>query len=95
MGIRFWNIFQGAIVGIAVNLLFWPDRSIDRVDKTFHQTIISLSALYDQMVSDCRQGKLEENSSVREQLIIEVQQQLKATEQLMGNVKIDQAFCQF
>ena len=87
VGIRFWNIFQGAIVGIAVNLLFWPDRSIDQVDKTFHQTIISLSTLYDQMVSDCRQGKLEENSSVREQLIIEVQQQLKATEQLMGNVK--------
>ena len=87
VGIRFWNIFQGAIVGIAVNLLFWPDRSIDRVDKTFHQTIINLSALYDQVVSDCRQGKLAENIATPEKLIIEVQQHLKSIEQLMGNVK--------
>ncbi|MEM1367520.1 MAG: FUSC family protein [Cyanobacteria bacterium P01_H01_bin.15] len=87
IGLRFWNIFQGGLVGMAVNLLLWPDRDVDKLGPSVTNAIADLRRLFDEIVVNYREGKLAENVDLRRQLITDVQNQLSGIDKLMGNVK--------
>ena len=87
IGLRFWNIFTGALVGITINLLLWPDRDLDKVGPAYAQTFATLRRLYDQIITDYKQGTLADNQALRRQFIASLRGQLAAIDKLMDNVK--------
>jgi uncharacterized membrane protein YccC len=87
IGLRFWNIFVGSLVGIAVNIALWPDTDTDKLAPALAQGIASIRALYDQTINDYRQGQLAANVQARQQLRTSIEGQLNAITSLLGNAK--------
>ena len=87
IGLRFWNIFLGAAVGMAVNIAFWPNRDLDKIDPAFTKAIASIGKLYDMVIDNYRQGSLAANAQSRKQLRVDIERQLGAIESLLGNAK--------
>ena len=87
IGLRFWNIFLGSAVGMAVNIALWPNRDIDKLDPAFAKAIASIGQLYDMVIENYRQGSLAANAQSRQQLRVDIQRQLGAIESLLGNAK--------
>ncbi len=87
IGLRFWNIFLGAAVGMAVNIAFWPNRDLDKIDPALAKAIASIGKLYDMIINDYRQGSLAANAQSRKQLRVDIEGQLGAIESLLGNAK--------
>ncbi|NQZ63750.1 aromatic acid exporter family protein, partial [Crocosphaera sp.] len=85
IGLRFWNIFLGAIVGIIVNIAFWPNRDVEKIDPALGKIIASIGQLYQEIIDDYKQGKLIENIQIRRQLINDITKQLNAIESLIVN----------
>ncbi len=87
IGLRFWNIFLGSVVGMAVNIALWPNRDIEKLDPAFAKAIASIGQLYDMVIDNYRQGSLAANAQSRKQLRVDIQGQLGAIESLLGNAK--------
>ncbi len=87
IGLRFWNIFLGAAVGMAVNITLWPNPDKDKLEPAFAQAIGSIGQLYDRIIDDYRQGSLAANAQSRKQLRADIERQLGAIESLLGNAK--------
>ena len=87
IGLRFWNIFLGAAVGMAVNIAFWPNRHLDKIDPAFTKAIASIGQLYDMTINNYRQGSLAANAQSRKQLRVDIEGQLGAIDSLLGNAK--------
>ena len=87
IGLRFWNIFLGAAVGIAVNIAFWPNRDLDKIDPALAKAIASIGQFYDMVIDNYRQGSLAANAQSRKQLRVDIEGQLGAIESLLGNAK--------
>ncbi|MGK7945615.1 MAG: aromatic acid exporter family protein [Microcystaceae cyanobacterium] len=89
LGLRFWNIFIGASVGIIVNIAFWPNRDIDKLEPAMKKVLASMGQFYDQLINDYRQGNLIVNTQVRQQLIGDITKQLNGIESLLGNARTE------
>lgn len=87
IALRFWNIFLGALVGMTVNLAFWPERDMDKLAPALARAIANIGQLYERSLDDYRQGQLAANTQLRRQLRIEIEGQLSAIESLLGNAK--------
>ena len=87
IGLRFWNIFLGSAVGMAVNIGFWPNRDLDKIDPAFAKVIASIGQLYDMVIDNYRQGSLAANAQSRKQLRVDIEGQLGAINSLLGNAK--------
>ncbi|MDJ0579438.1 FUSC family protein [Crocosphaera sp.] len=87
IGLRFWNIFLGSIVGIIVNIAFWPNRDVEKIDPALGKIIASISQLYQQIINDYKQGKLMENTQFRKQLINNITKQINGIESLLENAE--------
>ncbi len=87
IGLRFWNIFLGSLVGMAVNIALWPNKDKDKLDPAFAQMLASISQLYDMAIDDYRQGSLAANAQSRQQLRVDIEGQLGVIESLLGNAK--------
>ena len=87
IGLRFWNIFLGSVVGMAVNIALWPNPDTDKLDPAFAQAIASIGQLYDRTINDYRQGSLVANAQSRKQLRAEIQGEFNAIDSLLGNAK--------
>lgn len=87
IGLRFWNIFLGSAVGMAVNIGFWPNRDLDKIDPALTKAIASISQLYDMVIDNYRQGSLAANAQSRKQLRVDIEKQLGAIDSLLGNAK--------
>ncbi|MGK7911163.1 MAG: aromatic acid exporter family protein [Synechococcus sp.] len=60
IGLRFWNIFLGAAVGMAVNIAFWPNRDLDKIEPALIRAIASIGKLYATVINDYRQVYIKE-----------------------------------
>ena len=89
IGLRFWNILFGSLVGIAVNITLWPDRDADKLGPAFARAIASISELYDRVIDDYRQGCLAANAQSRKQLDTDIERQLGEIATLLGNAKYE------
>ena len=87
IGLRFGNIFLGAVVGMTVNITLWPNPDKDKLDPSFARAIGSIGQLYDRIIDDYRQGSLAANAQSRKQLRADIVRQLGAIESLLGNAK--------
>ena len=87
IGLRFWNIFLGSLVGISVNIAFWPNRDREKLPPAFARAIASIGQLYDRVINDYREGNLAANAQTRKQLRADIEQQFSAIESLLGNAK--------
>ena len=87
IGLRFWNIFLGSAVGIAVNIFFWPNSDTDKLDSAVARAIASIRDLYDRTFDDYQQALLAANAPSRKQLGLNIVQQLNAIDALLGNAK--------
>ncbi|MGK7952269.1 MAG: aromatic acid exporter family protein [Xenococcaceae cyanobacterium] len=87
IGLRFWNIFLGSAVGIAVNIALWPNPDTDKLDPAFAKAIASIGKLYDMVINDYRQGSLATNAQSRKQLRVDIEEQLGVIDSLLGNAK--------
>ncbi len=87
IGLRFWNIFLGSAVGMAVNIALWPNRALDKIAPAFTKAIASIGKLYDLLINDYRQGSLTANAQSRQQLRVDIEGQLGAIDSLLGNAK--------
>ncbi len=87
IGLRFWNIFLGSAVGMAVNIAFWPNRDLDKIDPALAKAIASIGQLYDMVIDNYRQGSLAANAQSRKQLRVDIEGQLGAIDSLLGNAK--------
>ena len=87
IGIRYWNMFIGSAVGIAVNIFLWPDTDTDKLNPAFAQVIASIRKLYDRTIDDYLQGNLAANATSRQQLSVDIKIQLSAIDTLMGTAK--------
>ena len=89
IGLRFWNIVFGSLIGIAVNVTLWPDRDVDKLGPAFARAIASIRDLYDRVIDDYRQGRLAANAQSRKQLAADIEGQLGAIDSLLGNAKYE------
>lgn len=87
IGLRYWNMFIGSAVGMAVNIFLWPDTDTDKLNPAFAQAIASIQELYDRTINDYLQGNLAANATSRQQLSVDIKIQLSAIETLMGTAK--------
>ena len=87
IGLRFWNIFLGAAVGMAVNIFLWPNEDTDKLDPALAQAISSICQLYDRTIDDYRQGSLAANAQSRKQLRVAIEEQFGRIDSLLGNAK--------
>ncbi|MGB5712972.1 MAG: FUSC family protein, partial [Waterburya sp.] len=87
IGLRFWNIFLGSAVGMAVNIALWPNSDKDKLDPAFARAIASIHELYDQVIDDYQQDHLAANAPSRKQMRLDIVQQLNAIDSLLGNAK--------
>ena len=85
IGLRFWNIFLGSMVGIIVNIAFWPNRDVEKIDPAMSKIIASIGQLYQQIIDDYKQGKLIENTQERRQSINDITKEINDIESLIGN----------
>ena len=85
IGLRFWNIFLGSMVGIIVNIAFWPNRDVEKIDPAMSKIIASIGQLYQQIIDDYKQGKLIENTQERRQSINGITKEINDIESLIGN----------
>ena len=87
IGIRYWNMFIGSAVGMAVNVFLWPDTDTDKLYPSFAKVIASIRQLYDQTINDYLQGRLTANAQSRRELIAGIEIQLSGIDTLMGTAK--------
>ena len=87
IGLRYWNMFIGSAVGMAVNIFLWPDTDTDKLNPAFTQAIASIRELYDRTIDDYLQGRLVANATSRQQLSANIERQLSGIETLMGTAK--------
>ncbi len=87
IGIRYWNMFIGSAVGIAVNIFLWPDTDTDKLNPAFAKVIASIRQLYDKTIDDYVKGSLTTNAQSRQQLITDIEIQLSGIETLMGTAR--------
>lgn len=87
IGLRFWNIFLGSAVGMAVNIALWPNSDKDKLDPAFARVIASIRKLYDMVIDNYQQGSLATNAQSRKQLRADIEGQLGEIESLLGNAK--------
>ena len=87
LGLRFWNIFLGSLVGIAINIALWPERDMEKLEPAFARAIASMGQLYDRIIDDYQQGHLAANAQSRKQLVVDIEVQLGALDSLLGNAK--------
>ena len=87
IGLRFWNIFLGSAVGMAVNIALWPNPDTDKLDPAFARALASIRQLYDRTINDYQQGSLAANAQSRKQLRADIERQLNAIDSLLGNAK--------
>ncbi len=87
IGLRYWNMFIGSAVGMAVNIFLWPDTDTDKLNPAFAQAIASIRQLYDRTLDDYLEGNLVANANSRKQLNADIERQLGVIETLMGTAK--------
>ena len=87
IGLRFWNIFLGSAVGMAVNIALWPNQDKVKLDPAFAKAIATIGKLYDMVIDDYRQGLLDANAQSRKLLRIDIETQLGEIDSLLGNAK--------
>ena len=87
IGLRYWNMFIGSAVGMAVNIFFWPDTDTDKLNPAFATSIASIRSLYDRTIDDYLQGRLADHVAARQQLRADIEGQLSAIDTLMGTAQ--------
>ncbi len=87
IGLRYWNMFIGSAVGMAVNIFLWPDTGTDKLNPAFAKAIASIRQLYDRTIDDYLQGRLVSNATSRKQLSVDIEKQLSEIDTLMGTAK--------
>ena len=89
IGLRYWNMFIGSAVGMAVNIFFWPDTDTDKLNPAFATSIASIRSLYDRTIDDYLQGRLADHVAARQQLRADIEGQLSAIDTLMGTARAE------
>jgi uncharacterized membrane protein YccC len=87
ISLRFWNIFLGSLVGMALNLLILPDWDKSKLGSAFARVIASIHGLYNQIIDDYQQGSLTANLQTRQNLCADIEVQMSTIQSLLGNAK--------
>lgn len=89
VGLRFGNNMLGLLIGVAVDLLLWPERDVDKLEPAFSQAIAAIRDLYNQIIEAYQQGTLDTNKAARQQLGASIEKQLGAITSILGNAQYE------
>ena len=87
IGLRFWNIFLGSAVAMAVNIALWPNSDANKLEPAVARAIASIGDLYRSTIDDYLHDRLGASAPSRKQMRADIVKQLNSIDALLGNAR--------